>query len=215
MNLYLIRHGKTLLNEYGKMQGWADSPLTEQGREVAAETGKKLADISFDRVYTSDLSRTVETAEILLHENNHKENLVIRKTKELRELFFGSLEGDSTENVWKEMAKVSGLSNGEEVLRTMSMKEITELFHKIDPLHHAETFEEFSKRIDRGLEIILSEKEKEEENILIVSHGVVIRHIIDTFSEEEVGLINVENCSVTHLEYCDGAYKLVGYNLFS
>lgn len=61
--IYLVRHGETYLNRYNRMQGWADSPLTEEGKDVAVEAGKKLASIRFDRVYTSDSGRTLETAE--------------------------------------------------------------------------------------------------------------------------------------------------------
>lgn len=35
VTLYLTRHGKTMLNTTGRMQGWCDSPLTEDGAAVA------------------------------------------------------------------------------------------------------------------------------------------------------------------------------------
>ena len=34
-----------------RMKGWADSPLTEEGKAVATETGKRLEDVQFNRVY--------------------------------------------------------------------------------------------------------------------------------------------------------------------
>ncbi len=33
--LYLMRHGQTLFNSLGKIQGWCDSPLTEAGKSEA------------------------------------------------------------------------------------------------------------------------------------------------------------------------------------
>ena len=66
LNLYIVRHGETILNRYRKLQGWSDSPLTEEGKVIAMEAGKKLAHVPFHRVYTSDLSRTIETANIML-----------------------------------------------------------------------------------------------------------------------------------------------------
>lgn len=45
---YFIRHGETYLNLYGKMQGWADAPLTESGTEDARATGRRLANTRFD-----------------------------------------------------------------------------------------------------------------------------------------------------------------------
>ncbi|WP_171038110.1 histidine phosphatase family protein [Aquibacillus sediminis] len=212
VKLYLIRHGKTYLNQYEKMQGWADSPLTEEGKVVALETGKKLANISFDRVYTSDLGRTVETAEILLGQNHYNDNLAIRKTKEFRELFFGSFEGEYNEVAWSKVAKEKGLSSNEEMIRDHPMEEIVESMHKADPLHQAESFEEFSRRIKKGLELIIAERQKEDENILLVSHGVVIMHLIHKFSDEPIIPIEINNSSISHIEYAEDKYKVISYN---
>lgn len=37
VNFYYVRHGQTLFNRLGRMQGMCDSPLTEQGIEDAKE----------------------------------------------------------------------------------------------------------------------------------------------------------------------------------
>ena len=42
MRLYVIRHGETEWNAEGKMQGWADIPLNDRGRELARITGEAL-----------------------------------------------------------------------------------------------------------------------------------------------------------------------------
>jgi broad specificity phosphatase PhoE len=212
IKLYLIRHGETYLNRYGKMQGWADSPLTEAGKAVAIETGKKLTNISFDRVYTSDLGRTVETAEILLGQNHHYENLVIQKTKEFREIFFGSFEGEYNEVAWSKIAKENGFSNNEEMMRDYPIEEVIDSMHKADPLHHAESFTAFSERILKGLELVIAEKQKEDENILLVSHGVVIMHLIHKFSDEPIVPLEIKNSSISHIEYAKEKYKLISYN---
>jgi len=212
IKLYLIRHGETYLNRYEKMQGWADSPLTEAGKVVAIETGKKLANISFDRVYTSDLGRTVETAEILLGQNHHNENIVIQKIKEFRELFFGSFEGEYNEVAWSKIAKENGFANNEEMMRNHPIEETMDSIHKADPLHHAESFVEFSGRIEKGLELIMGERQKEDENILLVSHGVVIMHLIHKFSEEPIVSLEIKNSSISHIEYAEQKYKVISYN---
>jgi 2,3-bisphosphoglycerate-dependent phosphoglycerate mutase len=59
-----IRHGKTEYNKLGIFTGWDDAPLAAEGREQAVQAGKLLKKhgISFDIVYTSWLSRAIETA---------------------------------------------------------------------------------------------------------------------------------------------------------
>lgn len=52
LQIYLIRHGRTEWNEKGLLQGWGDSPLTEQGIIGAKLTSKALADIPFSACYS-------------------------------------------------------------------------------------------------------------------------------------------------------------------
>ena len=54
---YLVRHGETQWNRIGRIQGHSDVPLTETGRRQARLLARRLADSTFDAVYTSDLSR--------------------------------------------------------------------------------------------------------------------------------------------------------------
>jgi 2,3-bisphosphoglycerate-dependent phosphoglycerate mutase len=68
--IVIIRHGKTEYNTLGIFTGWEDAPLNEQGRQEARQAGNllKLHQIEFDAVYTSWLSRAIETAWIILDE---------------------------------------------------------------------------------------------------------------------------------------------------
>ena len=55
MKLYLMRHGETLFNTQKRVQGWCDSPLTENGIWQAEQAKQYFAKkgISFDAVYSS------------------------------------------------------------------------------------------------------------------------------------------------------------------
>ena len=55
MKLYLMRHGETLFNTQKRVQGWCDSPLTENGICQAEQAKQYFAKkgISFDAVYSS------------------------------------------------------------------------------------------------------------------------------------------------------------------
>ncbi|MCD8300502.1 MAG: histidine phosphatase family protein, partial [Clostridiales bacterium] len=54
MELYIMRHGETLWNKEGRIQGATDIDLTDFGRKLARLTGEGLArdGIVFDRIYT-------------------------------------------------------------------------------------------------------------------------------------------------------------------
>lgn len=66
INIYFARHGKTLLNTFDRVQGWADSPLTEDGIRVARYLGEGLKEVKFDRFYSSDAGRQRETMAVIL-----------------------------------------------------------------------------------------------------------------------------------------------------
>ncbi len=89
--IYVVRHGETEYNVKKIIQGQSDSSLTKKGIEEIRHIAKKLKDIKFDYVFSSDLLRAKRTAEIIALE--HK--LEIQTTKLLRERKFGSLEGKS------------------------------------------------------------------------------------------------------------------------
>lgn len=54
VTFYIARHGKTLFNTMDRVQGWSDTPLTEQGREVAEDLGRGLKNSKFKSAYSSD-----------------------------------------------------------------------------------------------------------------------------------------------------------------
>ena len=67
MNLLLIRHGQSVANSEGRLQGQLDSPLTDQGREQARALAHRLVREGWpvSAIHTSDLRRAAETAKLL------------------------------------------------------------------------------------------------------------------------------------------------------
>ena len=212
MNLYLVRHGETYLNRYKKMQGWADSPLTEDGRAVAIQSGKKLATVQFDRVYTSDLGRTIETAQIILQQNQNSHKLKINKRKAFRESFFGSFEGEYVDVALGKVARDHGYTTFKEIFRNHSLEDVMNFIKKSDPFQHAENYRELWERIDSGLNEIVSKSQGTNENILLVTHGVIIRNIINKFSDGIKFQGDIKNSSVSVLEYNCNAFNVVSFN---
>jgi len=63
--LYLMRHAAVSYFENGRPVDPSDVPLTDAGREQARAAAELLEGIAFDRVITSGLRRTIETASIV------------------------------------------------------------------------------------------------------------------------------------------------------
>ncbi|MCQ2519691.1 MAG: histidine phosphatase family protein [Lachnospiraceae bacterium] len=93
MKLYVLRHGTTDWNEAKRLQGNSDTELNEKGRLLAKQTAKALEDVPFSHIYSSPLSRAVETAEIV---RGHR-NVQIVSDRRLIEVCFGIDEGVTVE----------------------------------------------------------------------------------------------------------------------
>lgn len=79
--IYIVRHGETNENLNHIIQGQTDSVLNETGKMQAKKISQRLKNIKFDNVFSSDLLRTRETAEIIAIERKLK----VETTKALRE----------------------------------------------------------------------------------------------------------------------------------
>lgn len=87
--LLLVRHGETDWNAEGRLQGHTDTSLNDYGRRQAAALADELAGDGIDVVYSSDLSRARETAEIVAA----RLGLPVVLEPDLREKNWGSWEG--------------------------------------------------------------------------------------------------------------------------
>jgi probable phosphoglycerate mutase len=65
LRLYLARHGQTDWNADGRLQGSADILLNSAGRQQATLLAQRLAGVRLDAVYSSELRRSRDTAEMV------------------------------------------------------------------------------------------------------------------------------------------------------
>jgi broad specificity phosphatase PhoE len=86
---YLVRHGESEGNAARVFTGQSDSPLTPRGRQQAATVADELAKVKFDRIVSSDLSRTRDTAEVIARPHG----LTVEVVPELREINVGDRTG--------------------------------------------------------------------------------------------------------------------------
>jgi broad specificity phosphatase PhoE len=91
--IFLARHGESAWNRERRFQGHADPPLTDEGRRQAAALADDLADAPIEAVYTSDLARARETAEIVAQRKGVRVHVV----SALRENDIGSWTGLTAE----------------------------------------------------------------------------------------------------------------------
>ena len=98
LELLLIRHGETDWNRELRFQGQVDVPLNATGHEQALRLGVRLASEAVDRLYSSDLVRTVQTA------SPAAERLALpgMADRALREQAFGVIDGMSVPDIQRD-----------------------------------------------------------------------------------------------------------------
>ena len=95
--LWLVRHGQTDWNAAGRIQGHTPTELNAVGRAQSLGLGKLLAKHAFAAVWSSDLPRAVQTAELIGEGPGW--SLPVEKTEALRERSFGKYEGATSAEI--------------------------------------------------------------------------------------------------------------------
>jgi probable phosphoglycerate mutase len=95
-SFYFIRHGKSENNDNNLINGWYDSPLSTNGIEDINRIKKSFIGKGITKIYTSDLIRVVQTAEIIKNEIGDCE---INQHPNLRERHWGVYENTNRNNI--------------------------------------------------------------------------------------------------------------------
>lgn len=195
--LYIIRHGRTVWNAAGKIQGSADIELTEDGRMGAVLTGEawEKAGLHFDAVYSSPLKRAYATALLV----SGYTGLTVNREDRLRELNFGVLEGQSFEHI----------QDGDFDPDHGCFFTHPELYKRPDG---GESLEELCARAASFLSDLLSEY-KDGQRVLIVAHGAMNKALMLTLKHGELkdfwaGQLQ-KNCGVNIVRVADGKCTIV------
>jgi phosphoserine phosphatase len=93
----LVRHGTTEWNRGHRFQGHQDVPLADLGRQQAERIAFRLRRERITSVYSSDLQRTRQTAEIVAS----AADTPLQTTNQLREMSFGVWEGLTAKEIQK------------------------------------------------------------------------------------------------------------------
>jgi probable phosphoglycerate mutase len=180
----LIRHGSTLWNKEGRIQGHTDNPLDEEGLRQAAVLAERLSAESWDYIYSSDMLRARQTAEVIAGRLGIP---LAGLLPGIREMNGGLIEG-TTENERVERF-------GSE-WRTMDMK--------------LESNESGQERGVRAIEEIAGLHPGS--NVLVVSHGAILRSTLKGLVPNLDVSKLLENTSVTCIVRADSGWTCESYN---
>jgi broad specificity phosphatase PhoE len=115
--LLLVRHGETDWNAEGRLQGQTDRPLSDFGRRQARQLAEQLENEELAAIYSSDLARARETAEIV----GERVGLPVELDPDLREKDWGTWEGlTAVERDRVEFVGESTRAHQERMLRSLA-----------------------------------------------------------------------------------------------
>ncbi len=109
--VFVARHGESLLNAVGRVQGWSDAPLTARGRAEAQALGGALtaAGAVIGAASCADLGRHRETAALALA--IVAPHVSARPDERWREIAFGAYEGARGRRLWTDLAQAHGMAD--------------------------------------------------------------------------------------------------------
>ncbi len=213
ITLYIVRHGKTLMNMMERVQGWCDSPLVQEGIDAARFLGYGLSDIHFRTAYCSDLRRAKQTARIILGAKG-QDDIPLIELPGLREICFGSFEAGHIHTMWRSAALYMHYKSAEEMSKDVldgkiSYRHVLGAINEIDTMGMAETFADVEARTQETLrEIAKNESRNGEANILIVSHAMSILTMLLGLGGDKLFKKPLENASVCKVIYQNGEFTV-------
>lgn len=214
--LYLMRHGQTIINKVGRVQGWCDGVLTEDGIEVAESVALGLRNIKFKGVYSSDLGRSVKTGKIIIKANKMKNRLEVKEVPELREIYFGKYEGEFEKLMFKDIFRYLNVKSFEEAFEIPDFgRAFVDACASLDETGDAESYDKLISRIMKGItkigKQILADGGG---NALIVVHGGMLRNFLKEL-DKNAKVDNIENSSISLVEYVNDKFNIVSINNMS
>lgn len=175
--LILIRHGETDWNAQKRYQGWTDIPLNANGKEQVKLLASELQNRPIRAIYSSPLQRAKQTAEII--KEVHPFDIV--EFDHLKEAGYGHLEGSTfyeiQEKLGDRLAIAENLSHSERL--------------KFRIVEGQESLEEIALRASSCL--IQIAKRHLGEEVVVVTHGGVIRSMIFYYLKKDFLSINIKN----------------------
>ena len=218
----LIRHGESVWNKENLFTGWADVTLSEKGVEEAKSGGVELkkAGFTFDKAYTSTLTRAIKTLNLVLEEMGLLW-IPVEKCWQLNERHYGALQGlnksQTAEKYGEDQVKIwrrsydtppPALEKSEEIdpgnyprYKNLSEKEL--------PL--TECLKDTVARVVPFWENVILPDIKAGKKIIIAAHGNSLRALVkylENISDEDIINLNIHT-GVTLVYELDENFKVL------
>lgn len=191
--LYITRHGETLWNVEGRLQGHLDSELSELGREQVRLLGVRVGELGPTVLYTSDLGRALATARAIAEASKLEPRLDAR----LRERHLGVFQGFTAAQI--------------RLTHAHAWRE----FQKRDPDFVIPGGESARQRTQRTLAALRDIAERHPgQSIVVVGHGGTLDSIYRASTGLELGTrksLVMANASLNTVDYRDGGWHLVSW----
>ncbi len=158
LTLYLVRHGETDYNAEGRLQGHLPIPLNERGRAQSRKLARKFQEVDIDIIYSSDLPRALQTAQIVAE----TKRIPVFTDARLRERSLGHWEGRLYCEVEHELERSGWISHTK-----------------------GESLEDVRERVMEGLAEIADRHDGE--SVLLVAHGGSCHAILSTVAGPDYG----------------------------
>lgn len=185
--IYLIRHGETRKNKEKLLQGRSNEALNEEGIRQAEQVRDYFAGkgIHFDKVYSSPLSRAVQTAKIVAGEE-----LQVIEDQRLLEMDYGPFEGSSLES---------------------PAPEIIYFFSDFANHPAPEGMESLDSVVGRLGEFLQTLDADPQENILVATHAIAMKGALEYLTPESKGAYwsrYLGNCAVYSTASTEDGYTV-------
>jgi probable phosphoglycerate mutase len=193
--LILLRHGETEWNLAGRWQGQdADTQLTDRGRDQARVVAHRLRAYPIQAIYSSDLARAFETAEIV----GAMLGLYPLPDPALRESDIGAWTGLTWDEITVRFPdQVAAMFAGQDVRRG-----------------GGETYAELHGRLQAAVDAIIASHPGQ--MVLVVSHGAALRSLVAGALDASLAQLHRiaigGNTALSILQVDHGALRLVSYN---
>lgn len=214
VTFFVVRHGETQFNVASRVQGWCDSPLTEEGRRVARALGRGLAHVAFDAAYASDLGRARQTLACVLDARAEASADAAPVPRvgfdaRLREWCYGDLEGEPGARLRARMA--AGFPDDPSFAELNErLPEVADVLAARDASGRTEGFDAIRTRLasfftETGDELLAAGGGV----ALVVTHSFVVRTLMYLIDPARVNdPLKICNASVTEVRYDGDRFSL-------